>query len=156
MSDDSFNFFVSDVESTTDGIILKLASSSNRKGLQGSRDRIVSGKFCWTEAFTYITIIQSLIIFSALIPQSIETVNGFLEWAGLNIAFPIEWGSVSVVVFLIAVFIFGLLAVRRVGTYRSFSEISVKMNPGFYLLWKQNRKLMCRIDELEKKFEVEK
>jgi len=149
----SYEAFVRDVENITDGIELKKASSTSRKGMRGSRDRIVSGKFCWTEAFTYITIIQSLVIFSALIPESVRTVNHFMVWLGVPFVFPVEWGSVGVVFFLVGVFVFGFLAVRRVGTYRAFSEISVKMNPGFFALWKQNKLLTWRVSQFENKKE---
>jgi len=62
-----YDKFIREIEKATDVIDLKKAIGSSRKGKARWRDHIVSGKISWTEALSYVAIIQSVIIFVALI-----------------------------------------------------------------------------------------
>jgi len=138
-----------EIEEVTNKINLKTAVGTARKGGAKARDRIVFGKLSWTEALSFVTIIQSVVIFTALIPDAVVSVNTFLDYFGIPFHFPVEISSVGAVVFIIVVFIFGLVAVRHIGTYKRSNELTSKMNPGTYLIWE-------KIEKLEKKLEDKK
>jgi len=150
MKKDYFEDFNREIEIATNEIQLKKAVSTERKGKAKLRDRLVFAKTSWTEALSFVAIIQSVVIFTALIPNSVETVNGFLEWFGIPFQFPLELSSVGAIVFIIFVFLFGLVAMRHIGTARTAQEISAKMNPGILLLYDRIRELEKKIDDKEK------
>jgi len=146
----TFKTYVQDIKKYSNQIQLKDASYSGRSGKAGVRDKTVFGKMSWNEALSYISIIQSVIIFTALIPDAVGTVNGFLEWLGIPYQFPVDMASVGAVIFIIIVFIFGLIAVRHVGTLRSASEVGNKMNPGMFMLYERQEEILKKLEELEK------
>ena len=141
-----FNKFSKEMDTAADGIDLKQAVGTKRKRAAKIRDKFVFGKMAWAESLTYISIFQSMIIFMALIPTAVGTMNSMFEWIGINYAFPVELASITAVVGIVVIFIFGLIAVRHIGTTKRAQEIGSKMNPGIYLLWK-------KMEEIEKKLE---
>ena len=73
-----------------DSIQLKKAVSTKRRGKAGFRDKFVFGRTSWVEALSYISVIQSVVIFTALIPTAVVTFNEFLVWMRLPIQFPVN------------------------------------------------------------------
>lgn len=146
---DEFEEYLKDVEQATNEISLKKSSTTSRKGKSKWRDRLMYGRVAWQEALAFVAIIQTIVIFVALIPQSVLTVNGFLSFIGIAYQFPIHIASLLVLFFIIFVLIFGLIAVRYIGTFTSVNEISTKMYPGYFLLWKQIRQLEKKVVEIE-------
>ena len=146
----SFDKYTKEVEEISNQINLKKSISTERNGAAGVRDKIVFGKLAWQEALAFIAILQSLIIFTALIPDSVGTINGFLLWLGISYQFPIELASAAALVFVVVVFVFGLVAVRHIGTMKRTQEIATKMNPGTYILWEKLEKIEERLDKYEK------
>jgi len=142
--------FIQGIEKATDIVDLKRSIGTIRRGKAGWRDRIVSGRISWTEALNYVAIIQSIVIFTALIPNSIDTVNGFLEWTGIPFRFPKEISSIGALLFVVAVFSFGLIAVRYVGTVKRSYEIACKMNPGHILIFEKLVEIEKNLEKLEK------
>jgi len=147
----SFEKFSKDVEIANDKINLKKASKTERKGVAKLRDRLVFGKVSWGEAFTYLAIVQTTVIFFGLMDDVIINMNSFLSTIGIGYQFPVGMSVLAAFAFILFVIIFGILAVRHIGTYRSSLELGTKMNPGFYMLWKQNEILNDEIKKLKKK-----
>jgi len=143
--------FSDEVENAANYIQLKKSIASERKGVAKARDKLVTGKLAWQEALSFVTIIQSAVIFTALIPNSVDSVNGFLAYLGIPIQFPITMASVSALIFVIAVFIFGVLALRHMGTMKRTQEIATKMNPATYLLWEKLEEMEKKINDLNEK-----
>jgi len=141
--------FVQGIEKATDAVDLKRSIGTVRKGKAGLRDRIVSGRISWTEALSYVAIIQSIVIFTALIPNSVDTANGFLEWIGIPFQFPKEISSVAALFFVVGVFSFGLIAVRYIGTVKRSYEIACKMNPGHILIFEKLVEIENNLKKLE-------
>jgi hypothetical protein len=75
----NFETFCKEVEDATNKINLKESISSERKGSSKFIDRVTIGRIAWQESLAFVAIIQSVIIFIALIPQAIVSVNGFLD-----------------------------------------------------------------------------
>jgi len=149
----SFNKFAKEVEGANDRIVLKDATKTKRTGKAKLRDKLVFSKVSWGEALTYVGIVQTAIIFFGLMDDVIANMNAFLISIGIGFQFPIGMSVLAAFIFIIFIIIFGILAVRHIGTYRSSLELGTKMNPGFYLLWEQNDNLLKRIGELEQKVE---
>jgi hypothetical protein len=146
-----YDSFSKEIEVATNQINLKISSTTERKGGLKLRDRLVFSRVVWQEALSFVAIIQSIVIFVALVPQSVVTVNSFFAWLGIQYEFPITVASSIVVVFIIVVFIFGILAVRYIGTVKSANEIGSKMNPSNYLMWNQLKELERKVDNLARK-----
>lgn len=140
-------------------IALKTATKSLRKGKGRVRDSIVFGKMVWGEAFSYISPLQTIIIFSALITPAVITFNKALyEFQSFfNISppfqFPINLISIFAAIAIVVIFIFGIVSVRNVGTYLTTNEYAAKMNPGTRLIWKKNEEILKRLESIEKKLE---
>jgi len=145
--------FLKELEKAADSVDLKNAIGTSRKGKARLRDHIVTGKMSWTEALSYVAIIQSIIIFIALIPNSIDTINGFLRWIGFSFQLPRETSSVVAVLFVVGVFIFGLIAVRYVGTIKRTWEIGSKMHPGHIVFFEILEDIRLQMDSLSKKLD---
>jgi len=143
--------FSDEVENAANYIQLKKSIASERKGAAKARDKLVTGKLAWQEALSFVTIIQSAIIFTALIPNSVDTVNGFMAYLGIPFKFPVTMASVGAMVFVLVVFLFGLIALRHWGTMKRTQEIATKMNPATYLLWEKLEKLEKKIEEKDGK-----
>jgi len=142
-----YNKYSIDMEKATNEIQLKKATSTKRKGKAGLRDRLVFGRMSWTEALAFVSIIQSVIIFTALIPDAVETINEFFVWLHIPIVFPIEISSVAAVIFIIFVFIFGIIAIRYFGTSRRGAEITGKLTPAYFLMWQKLEEIEKRLDK---------
>ena len=57
-----------------DQIVLKEAWKTDRSGASGLRDKIVFGKVSWGEAFTYLGIVQTTVIFFGLMDDVVINV----------------------------------------------------------------------------------
>lgn len=142
--------YAKETEYYSDMIQLSEAVKTNRKGSAGIRDRIVFGKQAWQEALTWFSIIQSIVIFMALIPTAIMNLNNFFNYVGLPIQFPISISSVGAVIFIFFMFTFGLLSYRHFGLPRRSQEIGSKINPSFFMLWDKLNKLEEEVKKLKK------
>jgi len=151
-----YDKFIREIEKATDVIDLKRAIGSSRKGKARWRDHIVSGKISWTEALSYVAIIQSVIIFVALIPNCVDTVNGFLRWIGFSFQFPREISSISALLFVVGIFIFGLVAVRYIGTIKRLHEIGTKMHPTHVLFFEMLEDIRTELKELKEELNEKK
>jgi len=140
--------YVKELHEATDDINLKVSMKTERKGKASIRDKIVSGRFVWVEAMAFMSVIQAMLIFTALIPASIVNVNGFMEFIGINYTIPVAVGTIMSVVSILGMFVFGIIAVR-LGTFKRNAEIAHTMSPVSYLLWKQQKELMEMIIELK-------
>jgi len=147
----SFEEFSKDVEDATNKISLKQSSTTARKGRSKLRDRLIFGKVAWQESLSFVGILQTIIIFVALIPQAVITMNGMFVWLGINYQFPVNTASVVVVSFIAFIFLFGFIAVRYIGTITSAAEIGAKMSPGTYLLYEKLCDLEKKVVEIENK-----
>jgi len=145
----NFKKYSDSVEEAANNIHLKEASETSRKGKSRIRDRIVFGKVSWNEALTYLAIVQSGIIFLGLMDDVIINLNAFFISTGIPIELPLEITVVWAFAFIFGIFIFGLIAVRLIGTFKRAQEISVKMNPGMYLLWEQQEEIKEELKKLK-------
>jgi hypothetical protein len=133
----------------TDGLSLGEAIKSDRNGTKKFRDNFVLLKMAWTESLSYFAIVQSVIIFTALVPNSVENVNTVLRALGFSYQFPIGASSIFALLLIIAIFLFGLISYRFFGLARRANEVSALYSPGNLLLYK-------KICEIEKRLEEEK
>jgi hypothetical protein len=142
-----FDTFKKEIEQITRELPLEKAITATRKGkLRWFIDKIVISRFMWTEAFAFLGIVQSIIIFIALVPQSIQSINDFLFVIGIDWSFSVAISSMLTIVFIVFIFIFGFIAVRYMGTSTLGAEYGAKTNPSIYLLWKQLKALEERVD----------
>jgi len=149
---DDYDKFAKELEEVTKELPMKKAVTSKRKGvINWFIDKIVIGRFFWTESFAFLTIIQTIVIFTALIPQSVVTINNFFIWAHLPIALPVAFSSAITILFIVFVFVSGFVVVRYMKTSTRTSEYSAKTNSGSYLLWKKLDNLEKKIEKLEEK-----
>jgi hypothetical protein len=135
---DSYDRYSEKIEHAMNRINLKQAVRTERKGKGKLRDLIVLGKYIWTEAQSYISPLQSMVVFAALMVPAVITINSAIRViaASLNIRdpfqFPVESTAIFVFIFIIGVFIFGYISVRMLGTTKRSSEIGNKLNPAFF------------------------
>lgn len=141
-----YNGYSDRLEEASDAIQLKQAVSTKRKGKAGLRDKFVFGRTSWTEALSYVSIVQSVVIFTALVPEAVVTVNEFFTWTKIPIQLPVQISSVGAILFILFVFVFGLVAIRYLGMSRRGAELSSKVNPSLFLLWQ-------KLDNIEKRLE---
>jgi len=147
----NYQKYSEEVENCANSIKLKTSLTSERKGAAKARDKLVTGKLAWQEALSFIAILQSAIIFTALIPDSVDTINGFMNYLGIPYNFPVTMASVSALLFVVIVFIFGVIALRHMGTMKRTQEIATKMNPATYLLWEKLEEIEKKIEEKDEK-----
>ena len=148
---EDFEKFAKEVEIVTEQMSKKESTRTSRKGLSRLKNRILYSKMAWNEALSFVGIIQTLVIFLALVPQAIGSGNDFLTYIGLSYQFPKQIGSLIAILFIVFVFLFGVVAVRYVGTITTSNEIGTKMNPSIYLLWQKMEALEQKISSQEKK-----
>ena len=148
---EDFEKFAKEVEAVTEQMSKKESTATSRTGLSRLKNRVLYFKMTWGEALSFVSIIQSFVIFLALIPQAIGSGNDFLSMIGIGYQFPKQISSVVAVLFIIFVFIFGIIAVRYVGTITTSNEIGTKMSPSTYLLWQKLERMEERINKKEKK-----
>ena len=146
---EDYDKFLKEIHSATNRIKLNKAFKTTRRGMSSLRDRLVFTKMLWTEAMTYLAIVQTIVIFTALIPQSVDSINGALSYLHIPIQFPKEVTSVLAVIFIISVFVFGFFAMRIAGTNKRQQEIATLIHPAFFLLWK-------KIEDIEKEIKSER
>jgi len=152
---DVYEKFACDIAVHTDKIQLKRATTSTRTGAAKARDRAVFGKMSWAESQSYLGVISQLILFTALIPASVVSINEFLKWIGAPFIFPKELTSISIVIFIIFIVIFGVVSIRRLGTLKASSELNTKMNSGMFSLWSRQEKIIEQNNKIMKKLGVD-
>ena len=148
-----FEEYSKQIEDATNNINLKLSSNTKRKGKSRFRDKLVFYKYAWQESLSFMSVLQSVIIFMALIPAAIISLNEFFVWMNIPFIFPVHISSLFAICFIIFVFFFGLIAVRYIGTISSTGEISAKMNPGNYLIWEKLEKIEVKVEKLYEEIE---
>ena len=142
-----FKTFTEQVEAAANKVNLKQSIATERKGAASARDSIVFGKISWQEALSFLAIVQSGYIFMGLTDDVVVNVNGFLTFLGISYQFPIALAGLIALVIIVGAFIFGLIAVRHIGTIKRSNEISTKMNPGMFLLWERQEEIMKKLEE---------
>ena len=147
---DEYEQYFKEVQQVADEIRLNKAFKTTRKGTRHLRDKLVFGKMLWQEAMTYVAIIQTIVIFTALIPASIDSLNAALKWIGISYQFPKDITSFLAFIFVVLVFVFGYFAVRIAGTSKRQQEIASLIHPAFFLLWKKYKQLEEKIEEMRK------
>jgi len=147
--DKEFDKFAKELEQITKDIPMKQAVTAKRTGIINRIiDRIVIGRFFWAEAFAFLAIIQTIVIFTALIPQSVVTINEFFVWMHIPIVLPIGFSSTFTVLFIICIFVIGFIIVRYMKTATVGAEYGAKTNPSMFLLWKKLESLEKKLEEL--------
>lgn len=145
--------YLNNLHKTTDKIELDKAFRTNRTGASKVRDKVVFTKMIWAEAMTYLAILQTIVIFTALVPQSIETINEAFKWVGIPFEFPTGITSVFVIILVGSVFLIGWLAFRVTGAARRQQEVSTSINPVYFMFWKEFQDIKDELKRLEEKFE---
>ena len=102
----------------------------------GLKEKSVFFTLAWTEAWVYLSIIQTVIILFSLIPIAIQNINEFFKAVGLSFELPILFSSFFVIIVVVVVFVFGLLSYRRWGLVRSKGKITSNISPGTFLMYK--------------------
>ena len=149
--DELFEKYAKELEQITRELPMKKAISAKRTGIINKTiDKIVIARFFWQESFTFLQIIQTLIIFT-FAPQAITTINNFFVWLGIPIELPVEISSAFTMLLAVFVLIFGFITVRYMRTVTVGSEYSAKTSPVSYLLWKKLEILEEKIKKLEEK-----
>ena len=144
--EDVFTKYKQELSSITDKLSLKEAIRSSRTGSRKFRDNFVLLKMAWTESLSYFNIIQAVIIYTALVPNSIENINAVLSALQIPFQFPVGASSVLSIIVLMGIMLFGLVSYRFFGLARRANEVSALYSPGQLLLFK-------KIDDIERKIE---
>lgn len=147
--DESFEKYAKELEAITKEIPMRKAITAKRKGIHKVIDKIVMGRFVWTEAFAFIGIIQTIIIFTALVPQSVYTMNEFLSWAHIPITLPVGFSATFTMLLIVFIFIFGFVTVRYMRTATVGAEYGAKTSPGYFLIWKKLESLEEKVRKLD-------
>lgn len=146
-----FEQFANEIDEYTNHINLKRATrDSSNKGARGIISKIVFSKAAWQESLTYFAIIQSIVIFTALIPDAIGNVNEVFQLIGLPIQFPVDFSSLAAVCFIIFLFIFGFVGYRKLRTPAIAQSYGNKNNSAMYLIWDELKDIKERLEEIEK------
>ncbi len=146
----SFKIYKEDLAEITDRLSLREAIKSDRVGTKRFRDYFVLLKMTWSESLSYFAIIQSVIIFTALVPNSLENINTALRIINIPYQFPIGSASVVAVILILLILLFGIISYRFFGLARRASEVSALYAPGNFLLYDKLLEIEERIKELEK------
>jgi len=144
----TYKDFADAIDLYTNKIDLKRATrETNRKGLRGLVGKIVFGKAAWQEALTYFAILQSIVIFTALIPDAIGNVNDAFLLIGLPLQFPVSVSSLASLLFIIFIFIFGFVGYRKLRTPAISQGFGNKNNSAMFMIWDELQEIK---DQLEK------
>lgn len=147
---DRFKVYKEDLSKATDCLTLKEALKSNRTGAKGLRDYFVLLKMTWTESLSYFAIVQSLIIFTALVPNSIENINTALRAVHIPYQFPIGSSSVAAVIILLIILLFGIISYRFFGLARRANEVGALYSPGNFLIYNKLLEIEKQLNEMKK------
>ena len=147
----SFEEYADQIDSYTNKINLKRSTrDSSNKGSRGIISKIVFSKAAWQEALTYFAILQSIVIFTALIPDAIENINSVFVMIGIPFQFPVNLSSLGAVMFIIFLFIFGFVGYRKLRTPAIAQSYGNKNNSAMYLIWDQLEEIKESLEEREK------
>jgi len=155
MTDTSFKEFSNQMEKATNGINLKVAVGTKRKGKAKFIDRLVFAKYAWSESLSYFAVVQTAMIFFGLIDRVVENINaGFLDlgqFIGITnpYQFPVNIASYVAIMFVVFIFIFGIIAVRNLGTTRRGAEIGQKLSPNGYLIWQKIERIEGMLNKMD-------
>jgi|GEM_PF-4244356 len=137
MKDEYFYEFKRKLTDVTDNLSPKLSLKSDRKGGKKFRDYFVFMKMAWTESLSYFAILQSIIIFTALVPNSIENINNFFNWINIDYQLPVAYSSLITILLIFFIFMFGIITYRVFGLARRSYEISALYSPVYLLMYKE-------------------
>lgn len=153
IDDHLFKDYKEDLTKVTDRLSLAEAMRSSRTGTKKFRDHFVFLKMAWTESLSYFAIVQSVVIFTALVPNSVENVNEFLRMFHIPYAFPIVLSSVASFLLIFLIFVFGIISFRFFGLARRANEVSSLYSPGYFMMWKQIKEMKESLEEIKNKLE---
>jgi len=148
--DATFKIYKDDLSKVTDHLSLKEALKSDRGGARGFRDYFVLLKMTWNESLSYFAIIQSVIIFTALVPNSVENINTAMRAVHIPYQFPVGSSSVVAIIIILAILLFGIISYRFFGLARRANEVSALYSPGNFLIYNKLLELEKEIKELKK------
>jgi hypothetical protein len=148
MIEDSFEAYSHKIEKAIDIIPANEILGTQRHGLAGFRDKLVMTKAIWTEALGYFAIVQSLIIFTALVPNAFENINQVIKPTGFQ--FPIIVASLTALIFIIFLLFFGYFSYKYFGTAKRAGEIGAKLSSCDYVEWKDLQVIKQGIEDLQK------
>jgi hypothetical protein len=137
-----FQLFKQDILNATNEISQKESLETGRKGISGFRDKLTYYKVAIFFAYGYISIVSTIILFLGVTPQAIENVNNGLTSIGAPFQLPVGMASFVAISLVFFLFVGGVIAMRFLGLYKREGEIGVLQNAGFYLLSKQNMKII--------------
>jgi hypothetical protein len=146
----SFKIYKEELSKVTDSLSLKEAIKSDREGTRKIRDNLVLIKMAWNESLSYFAIIQSVIIFTALVPNSIENINTVLRTIHIGYQFPIGSSSVAAILLILIIMLFGIISYRFFGLARRANEVSALYSPSSFLLYNKLLELEKEIKEMKK------
>jgi len=149
MSKDYYKKYMKGIEEATNEINQRISIKTKRRGFAGFRDKLAFYKVAVFFAYGYISIIQTLIIFLGITPQAIENINGFFTTLGIRYQFPVDISSIVAIMIIIMLFIFGVLAMLFFGLYKREQEISTMQQPGYYLIAKQNNRIIELLEKIK-------
>ena len=148
----TYNDFANSIDEYTNKINLRRATrDSSNTGTRGLVSKIVFGKAAWQEALTYFAILQSIVIFTALIPTAIENVNSVFILLNIPIQFPVHLSSIAAISFIIFLFIFGFVGYRKLRTPAISQGYGNKNNSGMFLIWDEIQEIKEEIKSLKTK-----
>jgi hypothetical protein len=130
--------------------LCRATKDSSSKGATAIVSRIVFSKAIWQEALTYFSILQAIIIFTALIPTAIDNVNSVFLLLNIPIQFPVHLSSLIALSFIVFLFIFGYVGYRKLRTPAIAQGYGSKNNSATYLLWCELEEIKEQIKELRK------
>lgn len=155
MKETTFREYSRQMEHATNSIDLKEAIKTRRKGGAKLVDRLVFFKYAWSESLSYFAIVQTAVVFFGLIDRVVININAGLWDIGTFIGFkepyqfPVNVASYVSIMFIAFIFVFGIIAVRTLGTTRRGAEIGTKLSPNAFLLWTMLTEVMNRLEKLE-------
>jgi len=150
MDKETYKRYKDDLSKVTDGLSLGEAIRSDRKGSRKFRDNFVLLKMAWTESLSYFAIVQSVIIFTALVPDSIGNINTVFNSLHIPYQFPVGSSSVVALLLIIFIFLFGIISFRFFGLARRSNEVGALYSPGNILLYKKICEIENKIEEMKK------
>ena len=150
MKNNLFSQYKNELIKVTDDLSLKEAIRSDRKGSRKIRDTLVLTKLAWTESLSYFAIIQSVIIFTALVPNSIENINALFSTIGIGIQLPVASASIIAILLIFFIFVFGIISFRFFGLIRRANEVGALYSPGNLLLYKEIQEIKQQMEEFKK------
>lgn len=148
MNKEIFEEYKHSLANVTDNMSLKQALHSDRKGARKFRDYFVFLRTAWNESLSYFAVLQTAIIYTALVPNSIQNINDALSILHIPFQFPIGSTSLVSIIIVCLILLFGVISYRFFGLARRTYEISALYNPSQLLIFKEIQEIKKEIKEL--------